>query len=270
MADTKYYLDEAGLRALWEKLNSRDQTIVAKIAANKDAIDLLNATGEDGAAAPLGSVQRTVADEIARIVGDAPDSLDTIYELAAWIDSNPNGAAAMNALIQANKDEIDKIKTLLGFQEEENEVTSARLDAIETKNTNQDARLDDLEAALGTGGTGDDSISQKVANLTEQVETNTEDIAVLKEAVNGATGEDSLADRIAALEDTVNGGDGADDKSLEERIAALETEVNGEENEDSLGERVETLEAAISDLDTTAGIPTATIDEICVFTSTFE
>lgn len=133
MANTKYYLDQTGLEALWKKLDNRDKAVIAKIIANKDAIDLLNSVATGDNPAPLGSIARTVSDEIAKIVAGAPESFDTLKEISDWISANTESAAAMNTLIQANKTDIGNIKTILNVTEKESVVTSERLNTLDSK-----------------------------------------------------------------------------------------------------------------------------------------
>lgn len=58
--------------------------------------------GEDA-----GKSMRTVAAaEVAKVVASAPDSLDTLEEIAAWIEKHPEDVAAMNAAIEKNASDI--------------------------------------------------------------------------------------------------------------------------------------------------------------------
>ena len=66
---------------------------------NGDAIDVLN--GE-------ATVKGSVAYKIAQIVDESDDgSIDTLKEIASWIDNNPNSATAMQKQITENKSAID-------------------------------------------------------------------------------------------------------------------------------------------------------------------
>lgn len=87
--------------------NYDDTTLKASINANTSAIDVLNGNG-------AGSVSKAVADKIAEVVGDAPESLDTLKEVSDWINSHSSSAAEMNSAIQANTDaletKVDKVE----------------------------------------------------------------------------------------------------------------------------------------------------------------
>lgn len=99
LAQAKKYTDD-------NKYN--DTAIKADIKTNKDAIEKLNGTGE-------GSVTNTVNEAVAKVVGDAPESFDTLKEIADWIGDNPDGASAMNTAIKKNADDIAKKQDKLTF-----------------------------------------------------------------------------------------------------------------------------------------------------------
>lgn len=83
-----------------EKVNANETTI----SSHTTAIATLNGEGE-------GSVKKTVTDEIAKVVADAPESLDTLKEISDWISSHESDASAMNSAIQTNKTDIASLKT---------------------------------------------------------------------------------------------------------------------------------------------------------------
>ena len=126
---TKYeWLDEAGLKkiitALLKVVNGNiktsaydDTAIKALIKGNTDAINTLNGTG-------AGSVSQAVADGIATLVANAPDSFDTLKEISDWITEHADSAAAMNSQINTNKDDIAALQTLIGQLPETPEATT--------------------------------------------------------------------------------------------------------------------------------------------------
>ena len=83
-----------------EKVNANETTILS----HTTALATLNGEGE-------GSVKKTVTDEIAKVVADAPESLDTLKEISDWISSHESDASAMNSAIQANKSDIATLQT---------------------------------------------------------------------------------------------------------------------------------------------------------------
>lgn len=233
MADVKYYLNEAGLRALWKKLDDRDKEVVKKILDNKTAIDLLNATATTDTQAPLGSVERTVGDkvaeEIAKVVANAPADFDTLKEIADWISTHSNSATAMNSAIQENKDAVSSLKTLLGVDSSTNLWTSSELTNIKADVTKAKEDI----TALETAGAEQD---KSIARLTKEVE-----------------------------------GDGAEAKGLIQDVTTLTTAVSS--NTDNIATHssdIATMKEqieALTSCDVTDGISTETINSICTFTS---
>ena len=85
-----------------------DTEIKASIKANSDAIAILNGDVETA-----GSVAKVAADavkaEVATVIGAAPEAMDTLEEVAKWIENDESGAAAMANRIGANETAIAAI-----------------------------------------------------------------------------------------------------------------------------------------------------------------
>lgn len=85
-----------------------DTAVKASIKTNTDAIAILN-----GDVSTIGSVKaeaKAAADTaIAAVVGAAPEAMNTLEEVAAWIANDESGAAAMAADISGNKAAIAAI-----------------------------------------------------------------------------------------------------------------------------------------------------------------
>ena len=181
MADEKYYLNEVGLRALWKKLDDRDKKVVKKSLDNKTAIDLLNATATIDNQAPLGSVERTVGDkvaeEIAKIVANAPADFDTLKEIADWISTHNDSAASMNSAIQENRDAVSSLKTLLGVDSSTNLWTSSELTGI--------------KADVAQAKEDITTLTTTVSSNTDNIATHSSDIATMKEQIEALTGCDA-------------------------------------------------------------------------------
>ena len=86
-----------------------DTSIKASIKSNTDAITVLN-----GDVNTAGSVDKKVADAVAKIVAEAPEAYDTLQEIAAWIADHPEDTTAMNEQININKTDIANLKALVG------------------------------------------------------------------------------------------------------------------------------------------------------------
>lgn len=132
--------------------------------------------GED-----TGKSVRTIANEelAAQLIGDdAKESLDTLEEIAAWIQSHPDDASAMNAAITALQNKVDTgDKTVSAY------VT----DAISALSIGDYAKAADLTALAGRVTTLETSVNGlgDLAVLDEVAESNLS--AELREKVNAAS-----------------------------------------------------------------------------------
>lgn len=74
----------------------------AAIETNRQALQTLNGTG-------AGSVSKAVTDGIAQVLNGAPETFDTLKEVADWIENDTTGAAAMAQQIAQNQSSITTI-----------------------------------------------------------------------------------------------------------------------------------------------------------------
>ncbi len=83
-----------------------DTTVRGLITANKTAIDTLvgNVEGDNAK-----SARAMAQEEVAKIVDEAPESFDTLKEIAAWISDHDADVVTMNNSIKANTDAITKL-----------------------------------------------------------------------------------------------------------------------------------------------------------------
>lgn len=104
--------------------DDQDAVVKADVDKNTAAITKLNGTGE-------GSVSKTVADEIAKVVADAPENFDTLKEIADWIANDTTGSAKMAndiaAIVGTDKGEDGTPKSMRTIAEE---VANAKVEAI--------------------------------------------------------------------------------------------------------------------------------------------
>lgn len=110
IADVKKLITGEGESPDDQTLTQKVAKNAADIATNAAAIAKLTATSGEG------SIADTVTKELAKalIPEDANEALDTLGEIAAWIQGHPDDVATMNASIAANKTAIDELKTALG------------------------------------------------------------------------------------------------------------------------------------------------------------
>lgn len=132
---------DAALKAV---INSKAaQTDVTALQA---AVDTLNGTGD-------GSVTKTVADEIAKVVAGADTSFDTLKEISDWISAHGESAAAMNSSIQDNATDIAELAALVGTIPEDATSTTVIAyiaEAIEAIGIGDYAKTTEVTAAINT------------------------------------------------------------------------------------------------------------------------
>lgn len=145
-------------------LTDRVTAVEGKVSANETAIGVLN--GDENTE---GSVKKTVADEIAKIVAGAPEDLDTLKEISDWISGHADDAAAMNSAIQGNSSAITALQNLIGNLPEgvtATDVVGYIQEAVAAEKTRAegvegglDTRLQAVESAIGETGSIADAIA---------------------------------------------------------------------------------------------------------------
>ena len=76
-----------------------DSEIRQKLLKVIEDVNVINGNGE-------GSISKTVADEITKIIDGAPENLNTLKELSDWINTHSESAADMNSRILQNTNDI--------------------------------------------------------------------------------------------------------------------------------------------------------------------
>lgn len=202
--------DENGKIIIDTNVDGYDDTeIKNRISANESAIETLNGTG-------VGSVSKTVADEIAKVVGEAPESLDTLKEISDWISSHSESAAAMNSAIQGNTTSITNLAKLVGSLPEgatSNNVVAYIAEAIGVSKT-------ELEGAIATAKS--EAIAAAAADATSKANT-------------AETNAKSYADGLASNYATAEQGTKADTAIQGVKVAGTEV-VKDSENKINITE----------------------------------
>lgn len=168
-----------------------DTEIKAKVQANTNAIGVLN-----GEATVEGSVKKTVADEIAKVIADAPESFDTLKEISDWISSHSDDAAAMNSAITALQGILDGIgDTESG---EKATVVAYVTDAIAALNIGDYATAAQLTALAGRvttlEGASHTHANKELLDTYTQTEANLADAVAKKHVHTNATELNKIAD----------------------------------------------------------------------------
>ena len=189
--DVVSYIKEAVTAGAYD-----DTQIKADVAANKEAIGVLNGTGD-------GSVKKAVSDEITKLVAGAPESMDTFKEISDWISGHASDAATMNSQIKTNKEDIDKLKTLIGTLPENAQskdlvhyIAEYVAQALADSDLSQYAKAEDLEAAVGRIKTLED----KIPTLEAADKKNAEDITALQGRMDTAESDIDAIEKDLATE----------------------------------------------------------------------
>lgn len=95
-------LEEDLVEALQEAKEYTDSLANGEVKNNTNKINTLNGTGE-------GSVIKTVKDEISNIIGTAPEKLDTLQEIADYLEEHEDMASGLvESLSSLEKNKVDK------------------------------------------------------------------------------------------------------------------------------------------------------------------
>ena len=186
LTDAKDYADEKIAESTNAITNSIND-VSAKADANEAAIAVLN-----GDANTDGSVANKVATEIAAVVNNAPDSFDTLKEIADWIANDVTGAAALANKVSAIESDYVGKETFNAHKDD----ADVHVTADDKAKWNAAAAQSDLEA-LGT------AFNTKVAELVAA------DAVIVTEYT--AADEAIVSDYKAADEAIVSGYEAADE-----------------------------------------------------------
>ena len=138
--------------------NSAEADAVASAKGYTDA-KVATLTGSD-----TGKTIREIANEelAAQLIpSGAQDSLDTLQEIADWIQSHPDDAAAMNNKITELSGKTADIQgSLAGY------ATTGTVSAINTRLTTAEGDIDALQSATGTLNTSITDVGSRVTSLS--------------------------------------------------------------------------------------------------------
>lgn len=209
---------------------------ITKLTGRADAVDgkVTTLIGDDA-----GKSARTIAnEELAKqlIPENASESLDTLQEIAAWIQDHPKDSSAMNAAISALKTKVGDIPegatatTIVAYIKELVDAEKTRATGVEG---GLDTRVKAVEAKLGDG---DGSVAKQI-EAAVKVETDARVAAdgALDGKITTAQGAaDKAQGDVDALKDVVASKAAASD------VTALTTRVTTAEKD------VDDLQAAIA------------------------
>ena len=198
------------------ELVAEDERLAGLIGDNADAIDGINTTIDTLVGEDTGKSVRTIANEelAAQLIAEgAKESLDTLQEIAAWIQEHPDDASAMNATIEALEAKVDT-----GDQTVSAYVTAA----INALKIGDYATVEALNAAV------ERIVALEAASATHATKTEmqavADDLDAYKTAHNDDYDNDAVDAKVKAVQDQINalGDTYATDTEL---TAAMEAEV---------------------------------------------
>lgn len=133
----KFFLDYEGL-SLYDELikeyiknnssetaaeiNEEISALTDRVEANEEAITILN-----GSSDVEGSVDQKVSKAVADLVNEAPETLDTLKEIADWISENGE-APALIERVSENEQKIEELKV---YVDEQDKAYYDAIDSIE-------------------------------------------------------------------------------------------------------------------------------------------
>lgn len=227
---------DASLSALTKRIGTAEGKITAaegnitNLSGRADAVEgkVTALVGKDA-----GKSARTIANEelTKQLIPDgAKESLDTLQEIAAWIQKHPDDASAMNAAISALKTKVGDIPegatstTIVAYIKKLVDAEKVRATGAED-GIKKDVSA--LQAAIGEGGSvadqistavaaeaalrdaADKSLDGKVATAQAAAKTAQNDVDGLKTSKANQTALDTVAGRVTTVEGKVKTLEGA-------------------------------------------------------------
>ena len=194
MADNtaKRYLDLEGLKTFYDLL-------VGKFADKSELVTL-----KDSLKNYITTVdaQKLVKAEIAKVVDGAPDTFDTLKEIADWIASHPNLDENLGTEIETIKGEIETLKTSVETFQSDIDDFTLRVYDVETKASDNATEIEGLKSSLE--GKADADALSALDERVQAVEGNLGDKNIIEGIKLNGTLVEPNEDKIVEL--TVEGG----------------------------------------------------------------
>ena len=194
MADNtaKRYLDLEGLKTFYDLL-------VGKFADKSELVTL-----KDSLKNYITTVdaQKLVKAEIAKVVDGAPNTFDTLKEIADWIENHPNLDENLGTEIETIKGEIETLKTSVETFQSDIDDFTLRVYDVETKASDNATEIEGLKSSVE--GKADADALSALDGRVQAVEGNLGDKNVIEGIKLNGTLVEPNEDKIVEL--TVEGG----------------------------------------------------------------
>ena len=188
----KRYLDLEGLKTFYDLL-------VKKFADKSELVTL-----KDSLKNYITTVdaQKLVKAEIAKVVNGAPETFDTLREIAEWIENHPNLDEALGSEIDALREEIETLNTSVGTLQSDLNGFTDRVSNVETKASDNATEIEGLKSSLE--GKADADALSALDERVQAVEGNLGEENVIEGIKLNGTLVEPNEDKIVEL--TVEGG----------------------------------------------------------------
>lgn len=234
-----------------DRITTEVNTLNQSIQANTDAITVLNGTGE-------GSVHKTVADEISKVLDGAPEQFDTLKEIADYIANDVTNASQMVTDINDLKSSVNALNnltvdacsdsTLIKVTPSTKVNDDGKVEKTFTVCPNGIASVSELELAKETLNNSIGEVKTQLNLETSERKRVDKEIQALVEAeaanrvaedakiqtqlniITGETSTNSIQSQISNLKNEIVSDatrNGSTLGLLEDRIELLESDVNG-------------------------------------------
>ena len=198
MADNtaKRYLDLEGLKTFYDLL-------VNKFADKSELVTLKNSLKNYITKADAQELVETeIAKEIAKVVDGAPETFDTLKEIAIWIENHPNLDEALGSEIDTLREEIETLNTSVGTLQSDLNGFTDRVSNVETKASDNATEIEGLKSSLE--GKADADALSALDERVQAVEGNLGEENVIEGIKLNGTLVEPNKDKIVEL--TVEGG----------------------------------------------------------------
>ena len=198
MADNtaKRYLDLEGLKTFYDLL-------VKKFADKSEFVTLKNSLKNYITTVDAQKlVKAEISKEIAKVVDGAPDTFDTLKEIANWIENHPNLDEALGSEIDTLREEIETLNTSVGTLQSDLNGFTDRVSNVETKASDNATEIEGLKSSLE--GKADADALSALDERVQAVEGNLGEENVIEGIKLNGTLVEPNEDKIVEL--TVEGG----------------------------------------------------------------
>lgn len=195
---TEGVASNADLEAEVARAKAAEEANTSAINTEKGRIDTL--VGTD-----TGKSVRAIANEelAAQLIPEsAKESLDTLAEIAAWIQSHPDDAAAMNAAIEANAAAIEVLDGQVGDPAKDGAAATGLYLLVDNAQSAAEAAQDTADAAAEQAGlnkTAIEGLTSDLAGVEGRVTTVEGKVSTLEGKVSTLEGEmDAVQETLAS------------------------------------------------------------------------